>query len=67
MLMPIGLFLTTNTKLKIRFLLAIAYGASIGGIITPMLAPPNMILLGFLDTVHITAPTFGEWMIKVFQ
>lgn len=66
MLMPIGMFLTKNTKLKIRFLLAIAYGASIGGIITPIGTPPNMILLGFLDTVHITAPTFGEWMIKVF-
>ncbi len=66
MLMPIGLFLTTNTKLKIRFLLSIAYGASIGGIITPIGTPPNMILLGFLDTVGISAPTFGEWMIKVF-
>ncbi len=66
MLMPIGMFLTTNTKLKIRFLLAIAYGASIGGIITPIGTPPNMILLGFLDTVGIAAPTFGEWMIKVF-
>ena len=66
MLMPIGLFLTTNTKLKVRFLLSIAYGASIGGIITPIGTPPNMILLGFLDTVGISAPTFGEWMIKVF-
>jgi len=66
MLMPIGLYLTTNTKLKVRFLLSIAYGASIGGIITPIGTPPNMILLGFLDSVHIVAPTFGEWMIKVF-
>ena len=65
MLMPIGLFLTQNPKLKVRFLLAIAYGASIGGIITPIGTPPNMILLGFLDSVGITAPTFGEWMIKV--
>ncbi len=65
MLMPIGLFLTQNTKLKVRFLLAIAYGASIGGIITPIGTPPNMLLLGFLDDHHILAPTFGEWMIKV--
>ena len=64
MLMPIGLFLSENPKLKVRFLLAIAYGASLGGIITPIGTPPNMILLGFLDTVHITAPTFGEWMLK---
>jgi len=66
MLMPIGLFLTENPKLKVRFLLAIAYGASIGGIITPIGTPPNMILLGFLDSVGITAPTFGEWVAKVF-
>ena len=66
MLMPIGLYLTTNIKLKVRFLIAIAYGASIGGIITPIGTPPNMILLGFLESVGITAPTFGEWMIKVF-
>ncbi len=65
MLMPIGLFLTQNTKLKVRFLLAIAYGASIGGIITPIGTPPNMLLLGFLDDHNIVSPTFGEWMIKV--
>ena len=65
MLMPIGLFLTQNIKLKVRFLLAIAYGASIGGIITPIGTPPNMILLGFLDDWHFLAPTFGEWMIEV--
>jgi len=66
MLMPIGLFLTENPKLKSRFLISIAYGASIGGIITPIGTPPNMILLGFLESVNITPPTFGEWMIKVF-
>ncbi len=65
MLMPIGLYLTQNTKLKVRFLLAIAYGASIGGIITPIGTPPNMLLLGFLDEKNIIAPTFGEWMIMV--
>ncbi len=65
MLMPIGLFLTQNIKLKVRFLLSIAYGASIGGIITPIGTPPNMILLGFLEDWHFSVPTFGEWMIKV--
>ena len=65
MLMPIGLFLTENLKLKVRFLIAIAYGASIGGIITPIGTPPNMILLGFLESWHLAVPTFGEWMIQV--
>ncbi len=65
MLMPIGLFLTENVKLKVRFLLAIAYGASIGGIITPIGTPPNMLLLGFLEEKGISAPSFGEWMVMV--
>ncbi len=65
MLMPIGLFLTQNRELKIRFLLAIAYGASVGGIITPIGTPPNMLLLGFLEEHSIVAPTFGEWIVKV--
>ncbi len=65
MLMPLGLFLSDNPKLKTRFLLAIAYGASIGGIITPIGTPPNMLLLGFLEDQHLVAPSFGEWIVKV--
>jgi len=65
MLMPIGLFLTENVKLKVRFLLAIAYGASIGGIITPIGTPPNMLLLGFLEDKGLAVPSFGEWIILV--
>jgi sodium-dependent dicarboxylate transporter 2/3/5 len=65
MLMPIGLFLTENIKLKVRFLLAIAYGASIGGIITPIGTPPNLLLLGFLEEQGVAAPSFGGWMIMV--
>ena len=65
MLMPIGLFLTENLKLKVRFLLAIAYGASIGGIITPIGTAPNMLLLGFLEEKGLKAPSFGEWIFMV--
>jgi len=65
MLMPIGLFLTENIKLKVRFLLAIAYGASIGGIITPIGTPPNLLLLGFLEEQGVAAPSFGGWMLMV--
>ncbi len=63
MLMPIALFLTTNEKLKIRYLIATAYGASIGGILTPIGTPPNIILLGFLEDWKLPAPTFVEWML----
>ncbi len=65
MLLPIGLYLTENTKLKVRFLLAIAYGASIGGIITPIGTPPNMLLLGFLEEHGINGPSFGKWILLV--
>ncbi len=62
MLMPIALFLTHNNRLKVRYLIATAYGASIGGIFTPIGTPPNMILLGFLEDVGIEPPNFLEWM-----
>ncbi|MEA3289481.1 MAG: SLC13 family permease, partial [Campylobacterota bacterium] len=64
LLMPIALFLTENTKLKIRLVLAVAYGASIGGIITPIGTPPNLILMGFLQDNNIEALTFVMWMAK---
>ena len=63
MLMPIALFLSENKKLKIRFLLATAYGASVGGILTPIGTPPNLILMGFLEDHAIPVLTFGEWML----
>jgi len=63
MLMPIALFLSENKKLKVRFLLATAYGASIGGILTPIGTPPNLILMGFLEDHALPSLVFGEWML----
>ncbi len=63
MLMPIALFLSENKKLKVRFLLATAYGASIGGILTPIGTPPNLILMGFLEDHALSSLAFGEWML----
>jgi sodium-dependent dicarboxylate transporter 2/3/5 len=62
LLIPIATFLTENNSLKLRFVLAIAYGASIGGIITPIGTPPNLILLGFMDGNGIDAIGFAKWM-----
>lgn len=62
MLMPIALFLSDNIKLKVRFLLGTAYGASIGGILTPIGTAPNLILLGFLEEKGLPTLAFGEWM-----
>lgn len=64
LLMPIALFLTDIVKLKIRFVLAIAYGASIGGIVTPIGTPPNLILMGFLSDNNLESLTFITWMFK---
>jgi len=66
MLMPIALFLSENVKLKVRFLLATAYGASMGGILTPIGAAPNLILLGFLEEHQLPVLAFGEWMLLMF-
>ena len=63
MLMPIALFLSENIKLKVHFLLATAYGASMGGILTPIGTAPNLILLGFLEEHKLPILAFGEWMI----
>ncbi len=65
MLMPIALFLSENIRLKVRFLLSTAYGASIGGILTPIGTAPNLILLGFLEEHHLPTLAFGEWMIMM--
>ncbi|MDC0933035.1 SLC13 family permease [Arcobacteraceae bacterium] len=64
LLMPIALFLTDIPKLKIRLVLAVAYGASIGGIITPIGTPPNLILMGFLEENNLEMLTFMSWMFK---
>ena len=63
MLMPIALHLSEETRLKVRFLLATAYGASIGGIFTPIGTPPNLILMGFLEEHQLPQLAFGEWML----
>jgi sodium-dependent dicarboxylate transporter 2/3/5 len=62
LLIPIATFLSSDMALKLRFVLAIAYGASIGGIITPIGTPPNLILLGFMESNAIEAVGFAKWM-----
>ena len=63
LLIPIALFLTNDTKLKARLVLAVAYGASMGGIITPIGTAPNLLLLGFLETNVMESISFIKWMI----
>lgn len=63
LLIPIAMFLTDDTKLKVRLVLSIAYGASIGGIVTPIGTPPNLILLGFMEQHALEAIPFIKWIL----
>ena len=65
LLLPIALFLTEEVKLKMRLALGIAYGASIGGILTPIGTPPNLILMGVMEDLGMEAIPFAQWMYMV--
>lgn len=65
LLMSIALFITEDIRLKMRFALAIAYGANVGGILTPIGTPPNLILLGFMQKSDMGVISFLKWMIMV--
>ena len=63
LLLPIAIFLTENIKFKARLALSIAYGCSIGGIITPIGTPPNLILMGFMQQNGLEPISFIKWML----
>jgi sodium-dependent dicarboxylate transporter 2/3/5 len=65
LLISIAIFLTDHTGLKMRFALAVAYGANIGGILTPIGTPPNLVLLGFMEEVGLRSIPFFSWVILV--
>ena len=62
LLMTIALFLSDDPRLKMRFALATAYGASVGGIMTPIGTPPNLILLGVMEEHGMAMIPFVQWM-----
>ncbi|MDD2789447.1 MAG: sodium:proton antiporter [Sulfurimonas sp.] len=61
LLIAIALFITDEVKLKMRFALAIAYGASVGGIMTPIGTPPNLVLLGIMNDRGMELIPFFQW------
>lgn len=66
LLMPLALFLTKEPRIKMRFALAIAYGASVGGILTPIGTPPNLILMGIMESKGLEPIAFIQWVWLVF-
>ena len=65
LLIPLALFLSEDDALKKRFALAICYGASIGGIITPIGTPPNLILYGLFEQLNLKSIPFIQWVFLV--
>jgi solute carrier family 13 (sodium-dependent dicarboxylate transporter), member 2/3/5 len=63
MLLPVALFLGKDTKVRILLLLAIAYGSSIGGILTPIGTTPNLIYLGLMEQAGGETISFFMWMV----
>lgn len=47
----------------IGFLLTLAYGAGIGGAITPVGSPPNLITLGLLERISNVHVSFLSWIL----
>lgn len=65
LIMPIAGFLTSNSDFRFRLLLGVAYASLIGGIITPVGTPPNLILQDFLETNAIEAIPFATWTVMM--
>ncbi len=57
-----------NYKYATGLMLMTAYACSIGGVLTPIGTPPNIIMLGFLNELAPTAPhiSFFNWMVWGF-
>ncbi len=53
----------TRLRFGTALMLACAYGASIGGVATPVGSPPNLIALGQLETLAGVRVPFFHWMI----
>lgn len=65
MLLPVALAIVTASDaedLGPPLLLAVAYGASIGGSATPVGTPPNLVFLGQVRAQTGSEPSFLEWM-----
>ncbi len=62
LLLPVAMSITDNKILRTRFLLAVAFGASISGITTPIGSPPNLIYLGFLESQGLGGISFTTWI-----
>ncbi len=61
LMIPIAGFLTNNIDFKFRLIVGVAYASLIGGIITPIGTPPNLILMDFLESNALEPIQFATW------
>lgn len=55
-----------NYKYATGLMLMTAYACSIGGVLTPIGTPPNIIMLGFLNEMSNIHVSFFQWMVWGF-
>lgn len=70
LVVPIGIEILRRNQLDLashgKLLLLLAAAASIGGSMTPVGSPPNMIGLGLMKKITGTRPDFVTWVIHMF-
>ncbi len=64
-LAPVLRSLPADGKGRIALALAIPVGANLGGMMTPIGTPPNLIVLQFLESINGVVITFSEWMLRM--
>ena len=52
----------TRLRVGVALMLMLAYGASVGGLLTPVGSPPNLIGRDLIEQATDTEITFAEWM-----
>jgi len=55
-----------RVKVGSAIMLMLAYGASVGGLLTPVGSPPNLIGRGLIEEVTGERISFGQWMTLAF-
>ena len=51
-----------DKKIRVPLLLGVAFAANVGGIGTPIGTPPNMVMIGYYETIKGVEISFLEWM-----
>jgi sodium-dependent dicarboxylate transporter 2/3/5 len=56
----------TRLRVGVALMLMLAYGASVGGLLTPVGTPPNLIGRGLIEEATGERISFAQWMVAAF-